>query len=149
MIDDHSKGRERLIFPRLGDVRWWHQVFNRTDDEMNGGAERDGGHGRAGRCVPDPDALEPVVGARFALRTSDASPRGGRSPARSPQPPALASSQSVLTGDKIVQPVLTPQPRSATSQPPPLKRRKQARTAGRRRLARRRRQMRSVLCETG
>jgi hypothetical protein len=36
VIDDHTKGRERLVFPRLGEVRWWHQVFNRTDDEMNG-----------------------------------------------------------------------------------------------------------------
>ncbi|KAK6601793.1 protein phosphatase [Botrytis cinerea] len=35
-IDDHVKGKERLIFPNLDDVRWWHQVFNRTDEEMNG-----------------------------------------------------------------------------------------------------------------
>lgn len=35
-IDDHVKGRERLIFPNLDDVRWWYQVFNRTDEEMNG-----------------------------------------------------------------------------------------------------------------
>lgn len=35
-IDDHVKGKERLIFPNLDDVRWWYQVFNRTDEDMNG-----------------------------------------------------------------------------------------------------------------
>lgn len=35
-IDDSVRGRERIIFPRLSDVRWWHQVFGRTDEEMNG-----------------------------------------------------------------------------------------------------------------
>ena len=36
VIDDHVKGKERLIFPKLDKVRWWHEVFNRTDEEMNG-----------------------------------------------------------------------------------------------------------------
>ncbi|KAF4627880.1 hypothetical protein G7Y89_g10275 [Cudoniella acicularis] len=35
-IDDHVKGKERLIFPRLDKVRWWHEVFGRKDEEMNG-----------------------------------------------------------------------------------------------------------------
>jgi hypothetical protein len=35
-IDDHVKGKERLIFPKLDKVRWWHEVYNRTDQEMNG-----------------------------------------------------------------------------------------------------------------
>jgi hypothetical protein len=35
-IDDHVKGKERLIFPRLDKVRWWNQVFNRSDKDMNG-----------------------------------------------------------------------------------------------------------------
>ena len=30
------KGKERLIFPKLDKIRWWHEVFNRTDEEMNG-----------------------------------------------------------------------------------------------------------------
>lgn len=37
-IDDHVKGKERLIFPKLDKVRWWHEVFNRTDEDMNGPA---------------------------------------------------------------------------------------------------------------
>jgi len=36
VIDDHQRGHERLIFPKLDQVRWWHEVFNRTDEEMNG-----------------------------------------------------------------------------------------------------------------
>lgn len=35
-IDDNERGHERLIFPDLQKVKWWHEVFNRTDDEMNG-----------------------------------------------------------------------------------------------------------------
>jgi len=37
-IDDHVKGKERLIFPRLDKVRWWNEVFNRSDSDMNGPA---------------------------------------------------------------------------------------------------------------
>jgi len=35
-IDDHIKGQERLIFPKLDKVRWWHEVFNKSDQDMNG-----------------------------------------------------------------------------------------------------------------
>lgn len=34
-IDDNERGHERLIFPRIGEVRWWNEVFGRTDAEMN------------------------------------------------------------------------------------------------------------------
>ncbi|KAL1893219.1 phosphatidylinositol-3-phosphatase ymr1 [Ceratocystis pirilliformis] len=34
-IDDRVAGKERLIFPNLGKIRWWHQCFNRGNDEMN------------------------------------------------------------------------------------------------------------------
>lgn len=36
IIDDNERGHERLIFPHLDKVRWWHEVFGRTDTEMNG-----------------------------------------------------------------------------------------------------------------
>ncbi|EKD20199.1 protein phosphatase [Drepanopeziza brunnea f. sp. 'multigermtubi' MB_m1] len=35
-VDDHVKGKERLLFPKLEKIRWWHSVFNRTDLDMNG-----------------------------------------------------------------------------------------------------------------
>ncbi|KAL4974453.1 protein-tyrosine phosphatase-like protein [Aspergillus desertorum] len=36
-IDDNKRGKERLIFPRIDEVRWWSEAFGRTDVEMNGG----------------------------------------------------------------------------------------------------------------
>ncbi|PYH43251.1 phosphatidylinositol-3-phosphatase YMR1 [Aspergillus saccharolyticus JOP 1030-1] len=35
-IDDHKRGKERLVFPRVSEVRWWSEAFGRTDAEMNG-----------------------------------------------------------------------------------------------------------------
>lgn len=35
-IDDNVRGKERLLFPQLDKIRWWHSVFNRTDLDMNG-----------------------------------------------------------------------------------------------------------------
>ncbi len=35
-IDDNVRGQERLILPVSGKVRWWNEVFGRTDVEMNG-----------------------------------------------------------------------------------------------------------------
>ncbi|KAF7715166.1 Myotubularin phosphatase domain-containing protein [Penicillium ucsense] len=35
-IDDHKRGNERLIFPRVKDTRWWSEAFGRSDSEMNG-----------------------------------------------------------------------------------------------------------------
>lgn len=36
VIDDNQRGKERLIFPRVNETRWWNEVFGRTDAEMNG-----------------------------------------------------------------------------------------------------------------
>lgn len=123
IIDDHTKGRERLIFPRLADVRWWHQVFNRTDDEMNGALNASAA--TAERVAAYQFQINPNQSSAPGTpqRTSEAGPREGRSPSRSPQPPALSSSQSVLAGVETAHSALTPQPRSASSQPPPLQRR--------------------------
>lgn len=35
-IDDNVRGRERLLLPASSEVRWWHELFGRTDAEMNG-----------------------------------------------------------------------------------------------------------------
>jgi hypothetical protein len=35
-VDDMVQGKERIIFPRKEHVRWWAEVFGRTDTEMNG-----------------------------------------------------------------------------------------------------------------
>ena len=36
VVDDNVRGKERLIFPRSEELRWWNELFGRTDDEMNG-----------------------------------------------------------------------------------------------------------------
>ncbi|RMD42060.1 hypothetical protein DV735_g3066, partial [Chaetothyriales sp. CBS 134920] len=36
VVDDKVRGKERLILPRTDEVRWWHELFGRTDEEMNG-----------------------------------------------------------------------------------------------------------------
>ncbi len=35
VINDNVRGKERLIFPRADEVRWWNELFGRTDEEMN------------------------------------------------------------------------------------------------------------------
>ncbi|KAJ6102182.1 hypothetical protein N7486_004609 [Penicillium sp. IBT 16267x] len=35
-VDDHKRGKERLLFPRPRDTRWWAESFGRADGEMNG-----------------------------------------------------------------------------------------------------------------
>ena len=35
-VNDNVRGKERLIFPRVNEVRWWAFGFGRTDEEMNG-----------------------------------------------------------------------------------------------------------------
>ena len=35
-IDDNVRGQERLILPATNEVRWWHELFGRTNAEMNG-----------------------------------------------------------------------------------------------------------------
>ncbi|KAF8864089.1 phosphatases II [Acephala macrosclerotiorum] len=35
-IEDHVRGKERLLFPKLDQTRWWPEIFNRTNSEMNG-----------------------------------------------------------------------------------------------------------------
>jgi myotubularin-related protein 6/7/8 len=36
MIDDNVRGKERLVLPGSGQLRWWNELFGRTDAEMNG-----------------------------------------------------------------------------------------------------------------
>ena len=35
-IDDNVRGHERLLFPSTNKVRWWNELFGRTEAEMNG-----------------------------------------------------------------------------------------------------------------
>ncbi|KAI9699619.1 MAG: hypothetical protein M1820_007119 [Bogoriella megaspora] len=35
-VNDNIRGHERLLFPRINEIRWWPEIFGRTDTEMNG-----------------------------------------------------------------------------------------------------------------
>ncbi|EFX03655.1 protein phosphatase [Grosmannia clavigera kw1407] len=100
-IDGSDRQEERLLFPRLKDIRWWHQVFNRTDEDMN--AALNAAAAAEEKCA----AYHSTVAAGLAsvvmtqhgdeagtLGTADGasdSPRRGASPM---PPPSLQSSQS-------------------------------------------------------
>ncbi|KAK3692240.1 protein-tyrosine phosphatase-like protein [Podospora appendiculata] len=107
-IDDHIKGRERLIFPRLGETRWWHQVFNRTDDEMNSAINASAATAERVAAYQASSGLsEPHTGS-----DSESASRESMSPIHSPQ---LTQSQSVLTGVEYAHAALTPETRSPPS----------------------------------
>ncbi|VCU39500.1 Bgt-1133, partial [Blumeria graminis f. sp. tritici] len=40
-IDDHVCGKERILLPHPDRIRWWNEIFNRTDKEMNGPGHED------------------------------------------------------------------------------------------------------------
>jgi hypothetical protein len=101
-VDDHVKGRERLIFPRLGDVRWWHQVFNRTDDEMNS-------------AINASIATAERIAAYSSGLSDPTGVSGDSQPETAPQPPALVASQSVLAGVESAHEALTPDARTPAS----------------------------------
>ena len=113
VVDDNTRGKERLLFPRIKEVRWWHQVFNRTDEDMNAAlnaalltSERAAAYSSA---TVTPGLLSPQP-AGSAVSSQQGSPRRGVSP----KPPALQNSQSVLEGVESVHAILTPEANPAT-----------------------------------
>ena len=50
-IDDNIPGKERLLVPKADKVRWWHELFNRTEEDMHG---------------PSNEATEKYLGAEIA-----------------------------------------------------------------------------------
>lgn len=55
-IDDNVRGKERLVLPGSGQLRWWNELFGRTDAEMNGPART-----QAQRIGVDPYAEASVL----------------------------------------------------------------------------------------
>lgn len=92
IVDDHIKGKERIITPSLKEIRWWHQLFGRTEDEMNGALNA------AAAAEHDRQA------AVSTLRVEGAS----RSATSTPQPAGLGAGQSVLTAVETAHETLTP-----------------------------------------
>ncbi|KGQ04576.1 hypothetical protein BB8028_0008g02020 [Beauveria bassiana] len=88
-VDDHVKGKERIILPDLNDIRWWYQVFGRTDDEMNA-------------------ALDATALSESERQAAISRLHGSGTASPSSKPPSLGTSQSVLTGVETAHQTLTP-----------------------------------------
>lgn len=133
-VDDHIKGRERLVFPRFGEVRWWYQAFNRSDDEMNSAlnasalaAERVATYQHRSEDQAASSSTPPAdmsFDRGSSVGSYPGTPRlgaaaGERGLSRSPQPLSLPTSKSVLTGVEAAHVMLTA---DAGADPPPLNR---------------------------
>ncbi|KAI5859350.1 phosphatases II [Durotheca rogersii] len=116
-IDDRQSGRERLLFPKLSEVRWWYQLFGRTDAEMN-------------EYLDLVSTMDERIGSYTVTGTTTPN-SGGRSSRSSAhtQPASLTQSKSVLTGVESAHEALT-QDRAAESQPASLKHSASADTPG-------------------
>lgn len=101
-IDDHVKGRERLLFPNVKDIRWWHQLFNRSDEEMNSGLDAN--------ATSEQDRAALVA----KHRVPSAPPRPNSQPGtpargRSPMPPSMPTSQSAVASSEGASDALSPE----------------------------------------
>lgn len=96
-VDDRQSGRERLLFPKLTDVRWWAQCFGRSDSEMN-------------EYLDQAAAYEERIGSYAMTPTESPRKDGSRSPQSppSPNPPGLPMSRSVLAAVETAPGALTP-----------------------------------------
>ncbi|KAI8269096.1 hypothetical protein K4K58_003097 [Colletotrichum sp. SAR11_239] len=102
-IDEYVKGRDSIIKTDLKDIIWWHQLFNRSDEEMNSNL-----HATAAQAQNKASAM-----ANFqpATEESYASSHPGTPPDDTPgsKPPSLAASQSVLAAVESSHTTLTPE----------------------------------------
>ncbi|KAH6604003.1 hypothetical protein Trco_007449 [Trichoderma cornu-damae] len=107
-VDDHVKGKERIILPRLEEIRWWHQLFGRTEDEMNGALNA--------AAIAESDRQAAVSSLNYpSVARAEEAPEPAPS-APSPRPPSLSASQSVLASVETAHGILTPEDRHATLQ---------------------------------
>ncbi|CRK30585.1 hypothetical protein BN1708_005223 [Verticillium longisporum] len=104
-VDDHTKGLERIILPVLDNIRWWHQSFNRTDEEMNGdlNAAAAAQQSKASAMAN----FQPSTEMSYAQSQPSTPPK-----VDSPKPPGLPTSQSVLSAVETAHTTLTPEPRA-------------------------------------
>jgi hypothetical protein len=73
VIDDHKRGNERLIFPRVKETRWWAEAFGRSDSEMNGPFPSTGG---AGTESPGSGRAPILTGIETAQQSTVPGPAG-------------------------------------------------------------------------
>ncbi|KAI1261917.1 phosphatases II [Xylariaceae sp. FL1019] len=105
-IDDRQSGRERLLFPKIGesDVRWWAQCFGRPDPEMNEYLDQ---------LAAREERIVTYTVTESGLSEGSPSKNGGTSShgPPSPNPPSAPISEgnpSVLAGIESAHEALTP-----------------------------------------
>ena len=98
IINDHIKGQERILLPRLKEIRWWYQLFGRKDKEMNSALD----------IAAAAESERQAAMANLQVTGSSQAGTPSRSAAPSPGPPSLATSQSVLTAVETAHETLTP-----------------------------------------
>ncbi|KAH6671538.1 myotubularin [Plectosphaerella plurivora] len=110
VVDDHDKERERIIIPDLENIRWWHQSFNRTDEEMNGDL-----NAAAAAQISKASAManfQPSSAVSYDRSQPGTPPRDGESSSSKP-PPSLPTTQSLVGAVETPYATLTPEPRGA------------------------------------
>lgn len=101
-IDDRQSGRERLLFPKIGDsdVRWWAPCFGRSDAEMNDYLDRLAAREERIGTYTTESSLSEGSPAKNGATSANPSP--------SPKPPTTQGSLSVLAGIESAHDALTP-----------------------------------------
>ncbi|KAI1824858.1 phosphatases II [Xylaria intraflava] len=89
-VDDRQSGRERLLFPKLSDIRWWSKCFNRPDADMNSYLDQAAAHEERIDNYAMSSGMTPV---------DSPGKDGSRSPQPppSPRPPSAPMGRSVLS----------------------------------------------------
>lgn len=101
VIDDHDKDRERILLPNLSNIRWWHQLFNRTEEEMNGDLNA--------AAAAELSKASAMANFQPSSEVSyDKSQPGTPPQSASADPPSLPSSQSVVSAMETAHATLTP-----------------------------------------
>lgn len=146
-VDDSVRGKERIIFPKKGETRWWAECFGRTDEEMNvfgpqapynltpqtsGLSSPPNGRrtpSRSGATTPDPIAKDPVINNEPIIKesivtgTETAEKAMGAGTTSSPPPTDAASPPTTLKEPIINEPIVsdletTEQHTDASASPP-------------------------------
>lgn len=101
-VDDNVRGKERIIFPKKSEARWWAELFGRTDEEMN----------RFGPQAPSNMFLPPI--SSMAGSSHDWSMASGTS-TPIPQEPIVTGTETAekatgvgTTADPPLEKILTP-----------------------------------------
>lgn len=108
VVDDNVRGKERLLFPRAGEVRWWHQLYSRRDEEMNS-------HLDEAATAAEKVATYQVPSGAPSPQPSAAptSSKPPMSPQAGPPGAPTSGSTSVLREVERAHSALTPEPRPA------------------------------------